>query len=50
VLCTERGVQVDSSVAHLIEASIAAVSWAYDWSSMAIVGRHWSASDALGTP
>lgn len=47
---TESGVQVDSSVAHQVAASIKAATWLYVLASMGGGGRHWSTFDALFTP
>jgi hypothetical protein len=47
---TEPGVQVDSSVAHQVTASIKAVASVYIRQSMAVGGEHWSAFDAPLTP
>lgn len=47
---TESGVQVDSSIAHQVTASIKAVTWSYFRASMGVDGRYWSAFDALETP
>ncbi|SCL68635.1 hypothetical protein GA0070606_4833 [Micromonospora citrea] len=47
---TESGVQVDSSVAHLLAGLIKPLTWLYRRVSMVVVGRLWSAFDALATP
>ncbi|SCE99384.1 hypothetical protein GA0070607_4112 [Micromonospora coriariae] len=47
---TESGVQVDSSVAHQVAASIKAATWLYFRLSMGVGGHHWLAFDALETP
>lgn len=47
---TESGVQVNSSVAHQLRASIKALSWFYVRVSMVVVGQPWPAFDALTTP
>jgi hypothetical protein len=47
---TESGVQVDSSVDHLVGLLIKAVTKAYALASMVAGGQHRSTFDALGTP